>query len=563
VPELEPQQQLRKHPEGAPNSGRVRHSESYDYLERMQACGGIFRRVVWRLCTALFCIALQAAQYDVVVYGGTAGGVIAAVTAAREGLSTAVLEPGRHLGGMTSGGLGRTDHGRKETIGGYSLEFYKRVGKHYSDEITWYFEPHVAEKVLRDMVAEAKVHVLYEHLLREEGGVKKKGSRIVSVSMENGATFEAKVFLDATYEGDLLARAGVSYTVGREGIGQYQESLAGVRPKDRNHQFDFPVSAVNAGGQLLPDIQPGPRGEIGAADKKVQAYNFRLCLSSDPNRQVAYPKPGNYEPNRWELLLRYIAGWEKHRGRAAQMNDLFIVSPLPNRKTDINNRGAVSSDYIGASWTYPDANYADRARIWQDHIDYTAGLLYFLANDERVPAALREEIAGWGLCSDEFLYTRNWPHQLYVREARRMVGDFVMSQRDIQTDLTKYDVVGMGSYRSDSHNVQRFTQPDGTVQNEGNMEVPVKPYQIPYRVLLPQKRQAENLLVPVCVSSSHVAYSTLRMEPVYMILGHAAGVAAKMAVDAGVPVQEIDTRALSKKLRDQGAVMEYSGGDGR
>jgi hypothetical protein len=503
------------------------------------------------------------APYDVVVYGATAGGVIAAVSAAREGLSTALLEPGRHLGGMTSGGLGRTDHGKEETIGGYSLEFYKRVGKHYGEPITWYFEPHVAESVFREMVAEAKVKVFLEQRLREDSGVMKRRGRITSIVTEKAAIFEGKVFVDATYEGDLMARAGVRYTVGREGAAQYGESLAGVRPKDRAHQFDFPVSAAGADGRLLPDIQPVPRGELGAGDKKVQAYNFRLCLSSDKNNQIAYPKPANYDPDRWELLLRYIAGWEKHRGRLPRMNELLIVSPLPNRKADINNRGAVSTDYIGASWSYPEASYSERARVWQDHIDYTAGLFYFLGNDPRVPAPLREEIAAWGLCADEFAYTRGWPHQLYVREARRMIGEFVMTQRDIQTDLSKSDAIGMGSYNSDSHNVQRFVQPDGTVQNEGNMEVPVKPYQIPYRVMLPAKSQAANLLAPVCLSASHVAYSTLRMEPVYMILGQAAGVAAKIAIDSGVAVQDVDARALGRKLREQGAVMEYTEGGSR
>jgi hypothetical protein len=496
------------------------------------------------------------ARFDVVVYGGTAGGVVAAVAAARDKAAVALLEPGRHLGGMTSGGLGRIDHGRKETIGGYSLEFYRRLGKHYGEEVTWYFEPHVAEKVMREMAEEAGVKVFYEHRLREQGGVKKRGRRIESIVMENAAVFEAAVFVDATYEGDLMAHAGVSYTVGREGVSEHGESLAGVRPKDRNHQFDFPVSAAGPNGAVLPDIQTGPRGEIGAADKKVQAYNFRICLSSEPDNQVAYPKPRNYDPARWELWLRWIAGWEKHRGRLPKMNEYFLPGPLKNNKLDLNNRGAVSTDYIGGSWTYPEASYAERVKIWQAHIDYTAGLLYFIANDPRVPKPIQEEMRGWGLCADEFADTNHWPHQLYVREARRMVGDFVMTQRDIQTELTKPDSIGMGSYNSDSHNVQRFVQADGTAQNEGNMEVAVKPYQIPYRVLLPKQREAENLLVPVCMSSSHVTYSTLRMEPVYMIAGQAAGVAARMAVEAGAAVQAIDRALLRKKLLEQGAVLE-------
>jgi hypothetical protein len=355
-----------------------------------------------------------------------------------------------------------------------------------------------------------------------------------------------------------MAQAKVSYTVGRESAKQYGESLAGVRPKDPKHQFDFPVAAPDTSGRPSPDIQLTPRGEIGAGDAKVQAYNFRLCLTDDARNRVPFPRPAAYDPDRWQLLLRTLEAFAKHHGRAPKMSDLFGVSRLRNpSKTDVNNRGPFSTDYIGASWSYPEANYATRTRIWQDHMDYTAGLLYLLANDERVPETLRTEMSAWGLAADEFAGTSHWPHQLYVREARRLTGDFVMTQRDIQTELAKPDAIGMGSYNSDSHNVQRFVQADGTVQNEGNMEVPVTPYQIPYRVLLPRKKEASNLLVPVCASASHVAYSTLRMEPVYMILGHAAGAAAKMAIDNKVAVQDVDTRALTARLNSQGAVMEY------
>ena len=494
---------------------------------------------------------------DVVVYGATAGGVITAVAAAREGASVALVEPGRFIGGMTSGGLGRTDHGKKETIGGYSLEFYRRVGKHYGEEITWYFEPHVAGAVFEEMLKEAGVKVFLEHRIREEKGVRRRKGAIQRIVCENGEVFAAKIFADCTYEGDLLAFAGVSYTVGREGTEQYGESLAGVRPKDRNHQFDYPIPAYDSQGNLLPEISAGPRGEIGSGDRKVQAYNFRMCLSSNPNNQVPYPKPRNYDPRRYELLRLLIEKLTEVKGRPPTMNELFIVSKMPNDKTDINNRGPFSTDYIGASWDYPEANYRRRAAIWQAHMDYTAGLFYYLAHEPAVPQSLREEVSGYGLAADEFAYTNHWPHQLYVREARRMVGEFVMTQKDIQTELTKPDVIGMGSYNSDSHNVQRYVQEDRTVQNEGNMEVAVTPYQIPYRVMLPKRKEATNLLVPVCVSSSHVTYSTLRMEPVYMIMGQAAGVAAKMAIDSGAAVQDVDARALTKKLREQGAAMEW------
>lgn len=501
---------------------------------------------------------LPAAQFDVVVYGGTAGGVIAAVAAAREGLSVALLEPGRQIGGMTAGGLGRTDHGRKETIGGYSLEFYRRVGAKYGQPVTWYFEPHIAELVLDEMAAEAKVRVLFEHRLREDGGVKKRKGRITGIFCENGSAFTAKVFIDATYEGDLLALAKVPYTVGREATSKYGEALAGVRPKDKKHQFDFAVNgyANESKTVLLAEIQAEPRGEIGAGDKKIQAYNFRLCLTKNPKNRIAFPKPKAYAASRYALLARYLEGLGAHLKRPVTMRDILGVAELPNGKTDINNRGAFSTDFIGGSHAYPEADYQTRAVIWQQHIDYTAGLLYFLANDPQVPEPLRQEIVEWGLAADEFAATNHWPHQLYIREARRMTGDFVMTQRDLQEERTKADSIGMGSYNSDSHNVQRYLEKDGTVQNEGNMEVPVKPYQIPYRVLVPPRKAAANLLVPVCVSSSHVAYSTLRMEPVYMIMGHAAGVAAKLAVEKDAAVQDVPAAELRQRLQAQGAVLD-------
>ena len=495
-------------------------------------------------------------SYDLVVYGGTAGGVATAVAAAREGLKVALLEPGRRLGGMVSGGLGKTDHGKQETIGGLSLEFFKRLGRHYGEEITWYFEPHIAEQVFQEMVKEAGVSLFYQHRLKEQGGVRKKGRQVREIVMENGARFRARLFADATYEGDLMAQAGISYTWGREGSAQYRESLAGVRPKDRNHMFEVRVSPYHSAGKLLAEIQPGPPGQLGAADKKVQAYNFRMCLSKDPANQVAFLKPANYDPKRYELLARLIRALTERDGKPPRMNQLMIVSPLPNNKVDINNYGAFSTDYIGKSWDYPTASYRRRAQIWQDHAGYVAGFFYFLAHDPQVPRPLQEEINRWGLARDEFTDTAHWPHQLYVREARRMVGDFVMTQKDIQTELTKDDVIGMGSYNSDSHNVQRYVTEDGAVQNEGNMEVAVTPYQVPYRVMLPKRKECTNLLVPVCFSASHVTYSTLRMEPVYMIIGQAAGLAAKLALETGKPLQNIDTRALTAKLRAQGAVME-------
>ena len=495
-------------------------------------------------------------SFDLVVYGATAGGVITAVAAAREGLTVALLEPGRHLGGMVSGGLGWTDYGRKEVIGGVSLEFFERVGAKYGRPIEWHFEPHVAEAVFNDLVKEAGVRVFLNHRLRAKNGVAKSGTRLTEMFAEEGTSFRARIFADATYEGDLMAQSGVSYTWGREGIKEYNESLAGVRDHTPLHQFRAAVSPVDPSGKALPEITPRSNDPVGAADKRVQAYNFRLCMTKTPENRVAWPKPPGYRAARYELLARYLPAFEKELGHPLGINDVMKADVLQNGKTDTNNNGAFSTDYIGGSYGYPEGSYAERARIRQAHVDYIQGFLYFLSTDTRVPAALSAEMKEWGLCRDEFVDADRWPYQLYVREARRMVGEYVMSQKDIQTELTKPDAIGMGSYNSDSHNVQRRPTEDGTaVENEGDMQVRVTPYEIPYRVMLPRRTEATNLLVPVCFSATHVAYSTLRMEPQYMIVGHAAGVAAKMAIEGQQAVQDIDTRALAAKLKSQRAVL--------
>ena len=522
-------------------------------------------------------------RYDVVVYGGTAGGVITAVSAARQGARVALLEPRDHLGGMVSGGLGWTDYGKKEVIGGYSLEYFERAGKKYGTPIQWHLEPHAAEEVFKELVKEAGVEVFYRHRLREKTGVAKEGTRITGITLENGAAFAATIFADATYEGDLMAQAKVSYTWGREGTQEFGESLAGVRDRTPKHQFQVQIRPNGANGKLMPEISSAKRALDGSADKKVQAYNFRVCMTKTAENRVPFPKPAAYESERYELLARMLAEMdtikqaaaaERQSGAAAgasppggdpmyrlkqpwSLVDVMKPDPIPNGKTDTNNNGAFSTDFIGGSYDYPNGDYATRARIWQAHSDYVQGFFYFLQNDPRVPKALHDEMAPWGLCKDEFTDTGHWPHQLYVREARRMIGEYVMSQRDIQTELTKPDVIGMGSYNSDSHNIQRIVNDEGFVENEGDMQVPVTPYQIPYRVMLPKRAEATNLLVPVCFSATHVAYSTLRMEPQYMIIGHAAGVAAKMAIDAKGAVQDIDLARLQQTLSQQRAVFEW------
>jgi hypothetical protein len=510
-------------------------------------------------------------SFDFVVYGGTAGGVITAVTAARGGLKVALIEPRQHLGGMVSGGLGWTDYGRKDVIGGYSLEFFERVGGKYGVPIEWHFEPHVAEDVFREMAKEAGVTVFYRQRLREKSGVSKTGTDISEIRMQDGSRFKAAIFADATYEGDLMAQAGVSYIYGREGADQYGESLAGVRDRTPLHQFiirrdpqnaataaPVQISPYDANRRLLPEIYSGPKGQAGQADKKVQAYNFRMCLTDDPDNRVPFPRPRDYTPARYELLARLLAKATEVAGRPLVMRDVMSPDALGrNRKLDVNNNGAFSTDYIGGSWSYPEGSYKARERIWQAHADYVAGFFYFLTHDSRVPKPLQDEVNRWGLAKDEFADTDHWPHQLYIREARRMVGEYVMTQKDIQTDLTKPDVIGMGSYNSDSHNIQRIVNAEGFVENEGDMQVPVVPYQIPYRMILPKRQEATNLLVPVTFSASHVAYSTLRMEPQYMIIGQAAGVAATMAIARHIPVQQVDTSALTATLRSQRAVMEW------
>ena len=520
------------------------------------------KRVFFALALALAGAAWGQNSYDLVVYGGTAGGAMTAISGARMGLKVALLEPREHIGGMVTGGLSRTDVGRREVIGGYALEFYWRAGNAYHmaqhlQEIAWLPEPHVAETIFDDMLRQAGVTVLLHRRLRERDGVRKSGARIESIAMENGETYTARIFADATYEGDLMAQAGVTFTWGRESSAQYGESLAGVRGETPLHQFLVNLSPYDAAGRLLPEISAEPAGEPGAADRKVQSYNFRMILSHDPANQVPYPKPAAYDPARFELFARLLAAMEKKLGRASKLGEVLSISPIPNQKADMNNQGAFSTDYIGKSYEYPNGSYARRAEIWRDHEEYTKSLFWFLAHDPRVPSNLQKEANEWGLSKDEFTDNRNFPNQLYIREARRMVGEYVMTQKDIQTDLAKPDPIGMGSYNSDSHNVQRIVTREGFVRNEGDMQVPVQPYQIPYRVMTPKRAEAQNLLVPVCFSASHVAYSTLRMEPQYMIIGQAAGIAAWMAIHRNSSVQEIDRAALTRTLVEHGAILEY------
>ena len=429
--------------------------------------------------------------------------------------------------------------------------------RRHGHEVSWFPEPHVAQVIMQQMLNDSHVTVLLHHQLRQKNAVIKNGTRITEISMENGSSWKAKIFIDATYEGDLMAQAGVSYATGREGISQYGEPLAGLRAETPGHQFTVKISPYDSNGKLLPEISAGPAGEPGAADKKIQAYNFRLCFSMDPANQAPFPKPKPYDPNRYALLARLLNARTEQEGHAPALNTVFLIGFLPNNKADFNNMEAFSTDYIGGSWEYPEASYAQREKIWQKHYDHTAGLLYFFAHDPQVPKPLQDEMNQWGLAKDEFIDTANWPPQLYVREARRMIGEYVMTQEDVQTDVTKPDPIGIGSYGIDSHNLQRVVSKEGFVVNEVNTEVPSRPYQIPYRILVPQRQEVQNLLVPVCASASHVAYGTLRMEPQYMMMGQAAGVAAKIAIANNYAVQEIDAAQLGRELKKEGVILDY------
>lgn len=496
----------------------------------------------------------ETSSSDVVVYGGTAAGVIAAVAAAREGSTVTLVEPGRHLGGMASGGLGWTDFGKPEVIGGMSREFFQRVGKKYGDTVAWHHEPHVAESVFNEMAREAGIKIRLETRMKETGGLIKSGAVLTGLISESGDVFQGKVFVDATYEGDLMAKAGVDYTWGREASSQYGESLAGVRARSEKHQFPAGLSPLGSDGKLLPEISAGPRGAVGSGDKKIQAYNFRLCMTDQADNRLPFLKPAGYDPARYALLGRFVNAMIAADATGAVGPGTFMKLDLVHgRKTDTNNNGGFSTDYIGGSWDYPDAGYAARAEIWKQHILYTQGFFWFLQNDPSIPKAFQDKMAAWGLSKDEFTDNGGWPFQLYVRESRRMLGEYVMTQKDIQTDRAKPEGIGMGSYNSDSHNVQRVVNDQGAVENEGDVQVAVNPYEIPYRILTPKRAQATNLLVPVCFSASHTSYSTLRMEPQYMILGHAAGVAAHMAAKTGKPVQEIDVQALRSALKAEKA----------
>ncbi len=495
----------------------------------------------------------QTLETDICIYGGTSAGVVAALQASRMGKKAIILEQNAHLGGMSSGGLGETDIGNKAAIGGVSHEFYKRVGQKNGMAENWKFEPHIAEQVFIEMAQEAKAPVFYRQFLKS---VEKNGARLLSITMESGLTVRAKFFIDATYEGDLMAKSGVKYHVGREANAVYNETVNGVQVRGA-HQFDRAVSPYivegDANSGLLPGINGGDPGEQGSGDKRVQAYNFRLCLTKVPENRIAYEKPAGYNPLEYVLLARLLkAGWPE--------SEVFRkFDPVFNKKVDKNNHGAVSTDFIGRNYDWPEADYATREKMFQAHVTYQKGLMWFLGNDPSVPESIRTKWSEWGLPKDEFQDTGGWPYQLYVREARRMISDYVMTEHNCRGKIVVEDPIGMAAYTMDSHNCQRFVK-NGRVWNEGDVQVGgFPPYPISYRSIVPKKAECENLAVPVCLSTSHIAYGSIRMEPVFMLLAQSAATAASMAIDEKIALQDVSYAKLRERLLADAQILEWKG----
>jgi hypothetical protein len=528
-------------------------------------------------------------ETDICVFGGSSAGIIAAIQAKRMGKRVVIAEPGKYLGGLTTGGLGATDIGNKAAIGGLSREFYGRIARHYAQESSWTleqrgeyfsrrgsgqsqasnldatnatmwtFEPKVARSVYDEMIRESGVRVLREQRLKS---VKKNRARIVEIGTEDGNVFRARMFIDGTYEGDLMAKAGVSYHVGREANSVFGETLNGIRAETPKHQFTVAVDPYNKPGDpgsgLLPFIQPGDGGKPGDGDKSVQAYNYRLCFTTNVANRMPMAPPPNYDASQFELLGRYLEALVA-AGKNPQLKEFWNPIWMPNQKTDINNNGGFSTDFIGANDLYPEADYARRERIAKEHENYIRGFLTFLATSPRVPETMRQEMQRWGPCKDEFTETGGWPNQLYVREARRMISDYVMSEKHCRAQVVSADSVGLAAYNMDSHNCQRLVK-NGRAENEGDVQVPpMKPYPISYRSIVPKQSECENLFVPICMAASHIAYGSIRMEPVFMILGESSATAAAMAIDDNLPVQKVDYAKLRARLLADNQVLDWTG----
>ncbi len=541
----------------------------------------------------------QKKAYDIVVYGGTSAGISAAIQSSRMGKTVVLIEPTNRIGGLTTGGLGQTDIGNKQAIGGISREFYAHIKRYYDkpenwkwqqrsdymdggqtrteegEKTMWTFEPSAALSVYKEMISKENIELVYNERLDRKKGVAIKNGEISSITMESGRTFSGKMFIDATYEGDLMASAGVSYTFGRESNDQYGETLNGVQANikntsllgtvsrnGQNHNFlpgvDPYIKKGDPNSGLLPNVAIKP-GIEGAGDNKIQAYCFRMCLTDHPDNRIPFAKPEGYNERDYELLFR---NYEARKGPILEMYDYggsllpWINSSMPNRKTDTNNKFGFSTDYIGKNYDYPEASYAEREKIVEDHRNYQMGLMWTLANHPRIPEEVRKEASRWGTSKDEFEREDGWQQQLYIREARRMVSDYVMTQHNCEGLHIPNDPVGLGAYGMDSHHIQRYVDANGFVQNEGNVECHVKaPYPISYQSIVPKKGECKNLLVPVCLSATHIAFGSIRMEPVFMVLGQSAATAAALAIDNQTTVQDLPYRILNQKLLKDGQRM--------
>ena len=538
---------------------------------------------------------------DVVIYGGTSAGISAAIQAARLQRSVIIIEPTNRLGGLTTGGLGQTDIGNKQVIGGIALEFYRNIKSHYQDSANWVwqsrsqykdggqtrsgkeedamwtFEPSAALKVYHEMIKNLDIRVVYEQRLDRASGVSKASNTINSISMESGATYFGTVFIDATYEGDLMAAAGISYTVGRESNSQYGESLNGVQTNKFGttlrgtvsnnsvyHNFIEGVDPYIIKGDpssgLLPFISKAGSQTEGQGDDGIQAYCFRMTLTDHPDNRIPFEKPESYNELEYELLFR---NYEAADGPIEEMYSYgdplvpWINSLMPNRKTDTNNQKGFSTDFIGQNWDYPEASFEEREKIVTSHRLYQQGLMWTLAYHPRIPKEVRDKVAQWGTCKDEYEREDGWQQQLYIREARRMISNYVMTQKNCEGIELVHDPIGMAAYGMDSHNIKRYVNSKGFVSNEGNVEAHVKaPFPISYRSLVPKKEECSNLLVPICLSATHIAFGSIRMEPVFMVLGQSSAVIASLAIQEDKAVQEIAYHKIKKMLIKQEQVLE-------
>ena len=539
-------------------------------------------------------------SYDIVIYGGTSAGISAAIQSSRMNKSVLMIEPTSRIGGLTTGGLGATDIGNKQAIGGISREFYENIKKYYekpenwnwqkpdeyeqsrndkNEDAMWTFEPSTALKVYQEMMLSEKIDVVYNEQLNRETGVKKQGQKIVEIEMVSGRKYKGKMFIDATHEGDLMAAAGVSYTYGRESNKEYGETLNGIQANNLgltlkgtisknslHHNFipgvDPYVIKGDPSSGLLPFIEEGKPGLDGHGDKGIQAFCFRMTLTDVPENRIPFKKPDNYNELDYELLFR---NYEASDGPIEDMYYYgesvvpWINTPMPNRKTDTNNQKGFSTDFIGQNHDYPEASHEEREKIIERHRDYQQGLMWTLAYHPRTPKKVRAIASEWGTCKDEYEREDGWQHQLYIREARRMISDYVMTQRNCEGLDVGADAISMAGYGMDSHQVKRYVDVNGYVQNEGNVEARgMPPYPVSYRSIVPKVGECSNLLVPVCVSSTHIAFGSIRMEPVFMVLGQSAATAAAIAIDHNVDIQNVDYTMLRNTLLKDKQILSFN-----